>query len=134
MIAVTSLPLLIPILLRGMPGVWRPRHRLVRCWLMVMQALLPGRKTVAELARWTPGSITVWRLRRVLKAASWDVHLLVAWWGAEALQTLPPPQTGYAILWGMAGTHPSGGRSIPWPNKGGKASLSPGVSASGLPW
>jgi hypothetical protein len=90
MIAVTYWPLFVTILFRGMPGVWQHRHRLVLCGLIVMQALFPGRKTLEELARWTPGSITVWRLRRVLKAASWDVHLLVAWWVAEALQTLPP--------------------------------------------
>jgi len=133
MIAVTYLPLFVTILFRGMPGVWQHRHRLVLCWLIVMQALFPGRKTLEELARWTPGSITVWRLRRVLKAAYWDVHLLVAWWVAEELQTLPPPRTGYSILWGMAVSNPSGGRRIPWPKKGGKASISPGFSASGLP-
>jgi hypothetical protein len=83
MIAITYLPLFVTILFRGMPGVWQHRHRLVLCWLIVMQALFPGRKTLEELARWTPGSITVWRLRRVLKAAYWDVHLLVAWWGSR---------------------------------------------------
>jgi hypothetical protein len=79
MVTITYLPLFITCLLRGMPGVWKGRHRLILCWLIVMQALFPGRKTVEELARWTPASITVWRLRRVLKAAYWDIHLLVAW-------------------------------------------------------
>jgi hypothetical protein len=69
------------ILFRGMPGMWKGRHRLVLCWLIVMQALFPGRKTLEELARWTPGSITAWRFRRVLKAAYWNIHLLVEWWG-----------------------------------------------------
>ena len=44
-----------------------------------------------------------------------------------------PPRTGHALWWGMAVSHPSGGRRSLWPKKGGKASLSPGVSASGLP-
>jgi len=46
---------------------------------MVMQALFLGRKTLAELARWTPIDITEWRCRRLLKATYWDVHRLVDW-------------------------------------------------------
>src|SRR5437870_153973 len=94
MITVTSLPLFVTLVFRGMPGMWQGRHRLVLWWLMVMQALFPGRKTLEELARWTPGAITAWGFRRVLKAASWDVHLLVAWWVEEALKALPPPSAG----------------------------------------
>jgi hypothetical protein len=69
MIAVTYVPLFVTILLRGMPGIWKSRPRLILCWLVFMQALYPGRKTLEELARWRPGSSTAWRLRRVLKAA-----------------------------------------------------------------
>ncbi|HEY5864074.1 MAG TPA: hypothetical protein VI542_00755 [Candidatus Tectomicrobia bacterium] len=90
MITVTYLPLFITVLFRGMPGMWKSRHRLLLCWLVVMQALFPGRKTVEELACWTPGSITVWRLRRVLKAAYWDIHLLGAWWVEEAIECIAP--------------------------------------------
>ena len=94
MIAVTYLPLFVTILFRGMPGVWQHRPRLVLCWLLVMQALFPGRKTLEELARWTPAQVTVWRFRRLLKASYWHVHLLVEWWAQEALATLPPPSDG----------------------------------------
>ena len=125
MIAVTYLPLFITILFRGMPGVWQHRHRLVLCWLIVMQALFPGRKTLEELARWTPGSITVWRLRRVLKAAYWDVHLLVAWWVAEALQTLPPPQDGILHLVGDGSVKPKRGTQNPLAQKGRKSEHQP---------
>jgi hypothetical protein len=69
MIAVTYLPLFVTLLFRGMPGMWKSRHRLLLCWLVFMPALDPGRQTLAALARWPPGSITAWRLRRVLKAA-----------------------------------------------------------------
>lgn len=68
MIPVTYLPAFLMAPFQGMPGVWKSRHRLMVCWLMVMQALFPGRKTLTELARWTPGEVTVWRWRRVLKA------------------------------------------------------------------
>jgi hypothetical protein len=125
MIAVTYLPLFISILFRGMPGVWRHRHRLVLCGLIVMQALFPGRKTLAELARWTPRSITVWRLRRVLKAAYWEVHLLVAWWGAEALQTLPPPKDGTRHLVGDGSVKPKRGTQNPLAQKGRKSAHQP---------
>src|SRR5262245_65966976 len=86
MVTVTYLPLFVTLLFRGMPGMWKGRHRLILCWLIVMQALFPGRKTLEELARWTPGSINVWRFRRLLKAAYWDVHLMVDWWVAIVLQ------------------------------------------------
>src|SRR5262247_22844 len=125
MIAVTYLPLFVTILFRGMPGVWHHRHRLVLCWLLVMQALVPGRKTLAELARWTPGAITVWRLRRVLKAAYWDVHLLVAWWVAEALQTLPPPKDGTLHLVGDGSVKPKRGTQNPVAQKGRKSEHQP---------
>src|SRR5438874_11339187 len=88
MVSVTYLPLFVTILFRGMPGMWKGRHRLVLCWLIVMQALFPGRKTLEELARWTPGSITAWRFRRMLKADYWNIYLLVEWWGQDALHTL----------------------------------------------
>jgi len=125
MIAVTYLPLFVTILFRGMPGVWQHRHRLVLCWLIVMQVLFPGRKTLEELARWTPGSITVWRLRRVLKAAYWDVHLLVAWWVAEALQTLPPPKDGTLHLVGDGSVKPKRGTQNPLAQKGRKSEHQP---------
>ena len=36
-----------------MPTVWRGRHRLIFCWLIFMQAVHPGRKTLEEMAWWT---------------------------------------------------------------------------------
>lgn len=58
MIKVTYVPLFVTLLLHGMPGMWKGRHRLVLCWLVVMQALFPGRQTFAELARWPPSQVT----------------------------------------------------------------------------
>jgi hypothetical protein len=100
MVTVTYLPLFVTILFRGMPGMRQSRHRLMLCWLIVMQALFPGRKTLAELARWTPSQMTAWRFRRLLKVAYWDVRLLVEWWVQEALHTLPPPKDGTLFLVG----------------------------------
>jgi hypothetical protein len=78
MVTVTYLPLCVTTLFRGMPGIWNGRHRLVLGWLVCLQALFPGRKTLEELARWTPATLTVWRFRRLLKASAWHVHLMVA--------------------------------------------------------
>jgi hypothetical protein len=125
MITVTYLPLFVMVLFCGMPGIWKHRHRLVLCWLIVMHTLFPGRKTLEELARWTPGSITVWRLRRVLKAAYWDVHGLVAWWVEEALQTLPPPKDGTLYLVGDGSVKPKRGTQNPLAPTGRKSEHQP---------
>jgi hypothetical protein len=42
MIKLTYLPLFITTIFRGMPGVWKSQHRLLLCWLIVMQAVYPG--------------------------------------------------------------------------------------------
>ena len=118
MITVTYLPLFVTILFRGMPGLWQHRHRLVLCWLIVMQALFPGRKTLEELARWTPSAITAWRFRRVLKAAYWDIQLLVEWWVEEVFNVLPPPSDGDLYLVGDGSHKPKRGRHNPLAQKG----------------
>src|SRR5215218_8969069 len=89
MLTITYVPLFVTVLFRGMPGMWKSRHRLLLCWLVFMQALYPGRKTLAELARWTPAQVTVWRFRRLLKACYWNVHLLVGCWAQDAIAPLP---------------------------------------------
>src|SRR3954465_2352080 len=94
MVTVTYVPLFVTMLFRGMPGIWKGRHRLMLCWLVFMQARYPGHKTLEELARGTPAQGTAWRLRRLRKASSWHVHLLVEWWVQEVLNTLPPPEDG----------------------------------------
>ena len=125
MITVTYLPLFVTILFRGMPGIWKSRHRLILCWLVFMQALYPGRKTLEELARWTPAQITVWRFRRLLKASYWNVHVLVEWWGQEALNTLLPPKDGTLFLVGDGSEKPKRGTQHPLAQKGRKSEHHP---------
>ena len=100
MIAFTYLPGFVTLVLRGMPNVWRGRHRLLLCWLIFMHAVSPGRKTLEEMARWTPASITAWRFGRLLKAAYWNVHLIVHWLAQDLLVTLPPSTNGILYLFG----------------------------------
>jgi DDE family transposase len=100
LIAFTSLPGFVSMVLRGMPTVWRGHPRLIFCWLIFMQAVHPGRKTLAEMAKGTPATITAWRFGRLLKAAYWNVHLLVSWFAQDLLVTLPPPANGILSLFG----------------------------------
>ena len=46
LIAFTYLPGFVTLVFRGMPTVWRGRHRLIFCWLICMLAVSPGRKTL----------------------------------------------------------------------------------------
>jgi hypothetical protein len=100
LIACTYLPGFVTMVFRGMPMMWRGRHRLIFCWLIFMQAVSPGRKTLEELARWTPATLTAWRFGRLLKAAYWNVHLLVSWLAQDLLTTLPAPANGILYLFG----------------------------------
>ncbi len=100
LIAFTSLPGFVTMVCRGMPTVWRGRHRLICCWLIFMQAVSPGRKTLEEMARWTPATITAWRFGRLLKAAYGNVHLLVSWLAQDLVATLPAPANGILYLFG----------------------------------
>jgi Transposase DDE domain len=125
MIKVTYLPVFVTRLFRGMPGTWKDQHRLMLIWLMVMQALFPGRKTVAELARWTPIHITEWRFRRLLKATYWDIHRLVDWWAHQVISVLPPPEDGVLTLSGDGSDKPKRGKKNPLAQKGGKSQHDP---------
>jgi Transposase DDE domain len=125
MLTITYVPLFVTVRFRGMPGMWKSRHRLLLCWLVFMQALYPGRKTLAELARWTPAQVTVWRFRRLLKASYWNVHLLVEWWAQEALATLPPPSDGTLYLGGDGSEKPKRGTQNPLAQKGRKSEHHP---------
>jgi hypothetical protein len=90
-----------------------------------MHALFPGRKTLAELARWTPAQVTAWRWRRLLKASYWDVHLLIEWWFQEAMQTLPAPADGIVYLVGDGSDKSKRGKKNPLAQKGRKSPHKP---------
>ena len=118
MMAFTYLPGFVTMVFRGMPTVWRGRHRLLLCWLVFMQAVHPGRKTLEEMARWTPAAITAWRFGRLLKAAYWNVHLLVSWLVQDLLATLPPPTNGILYLFGDGSHADKRGTKNPVAQKG----------------
>jgi hypothetical protein len=116
--AFTYLPGFVTMVFRGMPTVWRGRHRLIFCWLICMQAVSPGRKTLEEMARWTPAAITAWRFGRVRKAAYWNVHRLVSWVAQELVATLPAPANGTLYLFGDGSHADNRGTKNPVAQKG----------------
>jgi hypothetical protein len=118
MLILTYLPAFMTIVFRGMPGVWKGQHRLVLCWLIVMQAVYPGRKTLHELARWSPRHITHWRLRRLLKASYWSIHLIVEWLAHDVIATLPPPDDGMIFVIGDGSHKPKRSRDHHMVQKG----------------
>ena len=118
LMAFTYLPGFVTLVFRGMPTVWRGRHRLIFCWLVFMQAVHPGRHTLEEMARWTPATITAWRFGRLLKAAYWNVHLLVHWLAQDLLATLPPPPNGVLYLFGDGSHADKRGSKNPVAQKG----------------
>ena len=125
MLNITSVPMFVTQLFRGMPGVWKHQHRLILIWLIVMQALFPGRKSVAALARWTPSDLTEWRCRRLLKAAYWDVHRLIDWWAHQVIAVLPPPEDGVLTLTGDGSDKPKRAKKNPLAQKGRKSKHDP---------
>ena len=79
---------------------------------------LPGRKTLEEMARWTPATITAWRFGRLLKAAYWNVHLLVSWLAQDLVATLPAPTNGILYLFGDGSHADKRGTKNPVAQKG----------------
>jgi hypothetical protein len=86
------LPPAIRILFKGMPGVWRHRHQLVFCWLIIMQIVTSGARTLSGLSQSAPGLITEWRFRRLLSAGYWSLKVLLYWFAEEAIKSLPAPE------------------------------------------
>jgi hypothetical protein len=125
MMAFTYLPGFVTLVFRGMPTIWRGRHRLIFCWLVFMQAVHPGRHTLEEMARWTPVAITAWRFGRLLKAAYWNIHLLVSWLAQDLLATLPAPANGIMYLFGDGSHADKRGTKNPVAQKGRNRSHHP---------
>jgi hypothetical protein len=94
----TWLPPAIRILFQGMPGVWRHRHRLIFSWLIVMQIVTSGARTLTGLSQAAPGFITEWRFRRLLAAGYWSLKVLLHWFAEETIKALPEPENKVLYL------------------------------------
>jgi hypothetical protein len=78
--------------------MFRHRHHLIFCWLVVCQAIYQENATVTGLARLAPGPIAEWHLRRLLAAGYGNARLLVWWFADQVIATLPPPDDGVCYL------------------------------------
>ena len=70
------------------------------------------------MARWTPAIITAWRFGRLLKAAYWNVHLLVSWLAQDLVAPLPAPTNGILYLFGDGSHADKRGTKDPVAQKG----------------
>jgi hypothetical protein len=126
LLAFPSLPGFVTIVCRGLPPGWRGRPRLICCWLIVMHAVSPGRKTWEEMARWTPATITAWRFGRGRQAASENVPLLVSWLAQELVAPWPAPANGILDLLGDGRHADNRGTTKPVAPKGRLSQQHPG--------
>lgn len=125
MIKLTYIPLFVKILFKGMPGIWKDRHLLLLYWFVFLQALVPGRKTVKELSRWSPAHIPEWRLRRLLKAGYWSAQQMITWFAEEAIKRFPPPKDGVIYVVGDGSEKDKRGKKNPVVQKGRKGKNTP---------
>lgn len=106
------------VLFRGIPLAFKNRHQLIFCWLILMQAIRPGPKTLAALADSAPAHVTEWRYRRLLKAGYWSVHFLITWFSQEAMRAFAPPEDATLYLIGDGGHKDKRGKENPVAQRG----------------
>lgn len=98
MVRLTCLPKSVANWLQVLRPMFRHRHHLVFCWLLVCQAVYQEKATVTGLARLAPRHIAEWHLRRLLTAAYWNARILLWWFADQAIAALPPPEAGVCYL------------------------------------
>jgi DDE family transposase len=98
MLRFTCLPKQVSNWLQVLRPMFRHRHHLVFCWLIVCQAIYQEKATIKGVARLTPRHIAEWHLRRLLTAAYWNARILLWWFADQAIAALPPPADGGCYL------------------------------------
>jgi len=78
--------------------MFRHRHRLVFCWVLVCQAVYQEKAPITGLARLTPRHLAEWHLRRWLTAAYWHARVLLWWFADQVMAILPPPEDGVCYV------------------------------------
>ncbi|MEE4355861.1 MAG: transposase [Desulfococcaceae bacterium] len=125
MARMSYLPVFVRYIFKGMPGVWKSRHLLIFYWLIFMQVVVPGRKSLKEISRYTPFHIPEWRLRRLLKATYWTLEIVITWFALETVKCFPPPKDGIIYLVGDSSHKDKRGRENPAVQKGRKSKNKP---------
>jgi hypothetical protein len=78
-----------------------------------------------ELTPWSPTAVTSWRLRRLLKAGYWSIHVLVKWLANDVIAALPPPENGVLFEIGDSSHVPKRGSKTPTAQKSRKSQYHP---------
>lgn len=125
MIKLTRIPLFVKVLFEGMPVMWKSRHMLIFCWLVLLHAVFPGKKTLNMLSTFSTSSVTAWRFRRLLKAGYRSIHFLISWFAEQAAAKFPPPENGVLCLIGDGSEKDKRGRDNPVVQKGRKSKNKP---------
>jgi hypothetical protein len=98
MIRITRLPEEVARLLVPLKPYFSYRHYLVFCWLLVAHLVCFEKATLQGLARYIPGHIAAWHLRRLLAAGRWQWARVLEWLVSQALSAFPPPRDGVLYL------------------------------------
>lgn len=125
MIVLTHLPSFVRHFFKGLPGTWKRRHQLFFCWLVLMQAVFPGKKTLKGMAACAPSHVTEWRFRRLLRAGYLSLRLIVVWSAQEVIAMLPPPEDGVLSVIGDSSEKGKCGKKNPCVQKGRKGKNRP---------
>jgi hypothetical protein len=94
MLRFTYVPKSISNWLQVLRPMFRHRHHLVFCWVLVCPAIDHEKATLKGLARIAPRHIAAWHLRRLLTATYWHGRVLLGWCADQVIATLPPPVDG----------------------------------------
>jgi Transposase DDE domain len=94
----TCLPKHIANWLQVLRPMFRHRHHLIFCWLLVCQAVYQEKATIKGLARLAPRQIAEWHVRRLLAATYWNGRVLLWWFADQVIATRPPPEDGVCDL------------------------------------
>jgi hypothetical protein len=90
-LGLTYLPDFVRVFFKGMPTVFRHRHQLVFCWLVLIQMILNGQRTLKGISKVAPSHIAEWHFRRLLCAGYWSVHIVLWWFVEGAINAFPEP-------------------------------------------
>ena len=98
MLRLTRLPEEVTRLLAPLQPYFSYRHYLVFCWWLVAHLVWYEEATWQALARYIPGHVAAWHLRRLLAAGRWQWTRVLEWLVSEALAAFPPSTDGVLYL------------------------------------
>ncbi len=117
-VGLTHFPDFVRVFFKGMPEVFRYRHKLVFCWLVLMQMILSGSKTLKGFSRVAPSHIAEWHFRRLLCAGYWSLHILLWWFAEAAIKAFPPPEDNVLFVVADGSKKDKRGKKNPAAQKG----------------